>query len=110
MTTDSILLYPPNKRPTRPRRHPHLIEEYAVHELQLQTVEAPSAQSPAPGSRGSGIPADEWQRRFMAHIHAVSGFNVNAAATWPEGYAGLSKGYEADPEGAANVHLSYWLD
>ena len=110
MTTDSVLLFPRQKKPTPPRRHPQLIEEYAVHELQLQTVESSSATMAAPGSRGSGIPADEWQRRFMARIHAVSGFNVNAATTWPEGYRGLSKGFEADPEGAASVHLSYWLD
>ena len=78
-----------------------------MKELRLQTVDVSERRSPLPGER---IGADEWQRRFMAHIHAVSGFNVNAAATWPEGYRGLSKGFEADPEAAASAHLSYWLD
>ncbi len=110
MTTDSIVMFPRKKPPTRSRRHPQLIGEYAVHELQLQTVESSSGPSPAAVSRAGAIPAEEWQRRFMARIHSVSGFNVNAAATWPEGYQGLSVGYEADPEGAASAHLSYWLD
>ena len=79
-------------------------------EPSLQTVETPARLSPSAGALADGIPAHEWLRRFMARIHAVSGFSVNAAATWPEGYAGLSRGYETDPEAAATAHLSGWLD
>jgi hypothetical protein len=86
-----------------------MTEEHAMKELRLQTVDVSEHHEPLSG-RSDRIPADEWQRRFMAHIHAVSGFNVNAATTWPEGYRGLSKGFEADPEAAASSHLSYWLD
>ena len=81
-----------------------------MKELRLLTVDEATRYSPPPGDRAAAISAHEWQRRFMAHIHAVSGFNVNAATTWPEGYRGLSKGFEADPEAAASTHLSYWLD
>jgi hypothetical protein len=87
-----------------------MTEEHAMKELGLQTIDASAQPAPFGSERGERLPADEWQRRFMAHIHAVSGFNVNAAATWPEGYRGLSKGFEADPEAAASAHLSYWLD
>jgi len=81
-----------------------------MKDLRLQTIDASERYAPSRGEWTDWIPADEWQRRFMAHIHAVSGFNVNAATTWPEGYKGLSKGFEADPEAAASAHLSYWLD
>lgn len=81
-----------------------------MKELRLQTIDVSERQAAPADARADRIPADEWQRRFMAHIHAVSGFNVNAATTWPEGYRGLSKGFEADPEAAASTHLSFWLD
>jgi hypothetical protein len=110
MTPDSIPLFPRTTPPRRPRVGAETTEEHAMKELRLQTTPASSSRSPPLGERADGIPADEWQRRFMARIHAVSGFNVNAAATWPEGYRGLSKGFEADPEAAASAHLSYWLD
>ncbi len=79
-------------------------------DLGLQSVEESSRQPAEPRGGAAALAADEWQRRFMAHIHAVSGFNVNAATTWPEGYRGLAKGFEADPEAAASAHLSCWLD
>ena len=80
-----------------------------MQELRLQTVESSADPQRGPG-RADGISAHEWLRRFMAHIHSVSGFNVDAAAMWPEGYHGLSRGYEADPEAAASAQLRHWLD
>lgn len=110
VTTDSILPFPRTAPSAPARARPQRMEEHAMNELRLQTVEVSSPPPPTPGARLERLSAEEWQRRFMARIHAVSGFSVNAAATWPEGYAGLSKGYEADPEAAAGAHLSYWLD
>ena len=80
-----------------------------MQEPQLQTVASPGEPPRAP-AHADGIPSHEWLRRFMAHIHSVSGFNVDAAAMWPEGYRGLSRGFEADPEAAASAQLRYWLD
>jgi hypothetical protein len=87
---------------------PQPIEEQTMKELGPQTMAASSP--PSRGERAEGLAAHEWLRRFMARIHSVSGFNVDAAAMWPEGYPGLSKGFEADPEAAASLHLSAWLD
>ncbi len=74
----------------------------------LRTLPFPTP--PAHSDRAEAISEHEWLRRFMARIHSVSGFCVNAGATWPEGYAGLSRGFEGDPEGAANEQLNYWLE
>lgn len=90
--------------PEPPRRS----EEQSMNEPRPQAV--PSSSESPRGERADGIPAHEWLRRFMARIHSVSGFNVNAAATWPEGYPGLSRGFETDPEAAASAQLSSWLD
>lgn len=110
MSTDAILQFPRTPTLRRARLRPPMTEEHAMKEHRLQTVEESSRHSALPGACADAMPADEWQRRFMAHIHAVSGFNVNAAATWPEGYRCLSKGFESDPEAAASLHLSCWLD
>jgi len=79
-------------------------------ELRLETVESAASGAQIAAPRAERLPQQEWLRRFMAQIHSVSGFNVDAAAMWPEGYDGLCKGFESDPEAAASAQLRYWLD
>jgi hypothetical protein len=110
MTTDAILHFPRTPSARTARRRAPRPEELAMIDLRLQTVADSTQPADACGACADGVSPEEWQRRFMAHIHAVSGFNVNAATTWPEGYRGLSRGFETDPEAAASAHLSCWLD
>ena len=79
-------------------------------DLSLETVDSVARDAQCTPPRAEPLSRHEWLRRFMAQIHSVSGFNVNAAAMWPEGYDGLCRGFEADPEAAATAQLRYWLD
>jgi hypothetical protein len=110
MTSDAILPFPHTRATRTARARPPATGERAGSELALHGSDACSRQPTLPPGRAEVIPADDWQRRFMAHIHAVCGCSVNAATAWPEGYRGLSKGFEADPEGAASARLGAWLD
>lgn len=55
---------------------------------------------------------NEWLARYASRLIVVAGISPAHAdaATKAETFEVLSDGYEDDPEGAADMEMSYWTD
>lgn len=63
--------------------------------------------TPAPSGQ---IPREEWLRRYQQRFVDVAGLSAEQAAdvAATETFERLSEDYEDDPEGAADMEMSYW--
>lgn len=66
---------------------------------------SPDRERPQPS-----IPRDEWLKRYAQRIMDVAGVDRDfaRASSEAEAFEILSDGYEDDPEGAADMEMSYW--
>lgn len=62
-------------------------------------------------SNSPSIPEDEFKRRYIAHVVAA-GFTAKMGEDDFEGagFDAAREGYETDPEGAAAMSMSYWVE
>lgn len=58
----------------------------------------------------SALREDVWLERYQRRLVEVAGLTPKQAQACgeAESFAVLSEGYEDDPEGAADLELSYW--
>ncbi len=62
--------------------------------------------------RPAPLSEEEWLKRYQSYFVKVAHLTADQAAdeARAEPFAVLSEGYEDDPEGAADMSMSYWSD